>query len=133
MATVEESRAVLRKLSPTPEKVEQAVAIVIKTARPSRVFIFGSWARGEAQWDSDLDLAVLVPDEAEKGIRELRGALRQELEQIPMKIDLVIATESYAALLAESINHLFHDVFQEGRLIYDSQRTGASCNDSFVA
>jgi predicted nucleotidyltransferase len=44
---------------PTPEKVDRAVKAAIEVAHPSRVFVFGSWARGEATTSSDLGLAVL--------------------------------------------------------------------------
>ena len=60
--TAEKVRSALETLSPTQEKVDLAVKTAVEIAQPSRVILFGSWARGEAQWDSDLDLAVLMPD-----------------------------------------------------------------------
>lgn len=48
MATLAESQSVLRKLSPTQEKVDLAVKAAIEIAHPSRVYLFGSWPRGEA-------------------------------------------------------------------------------------
>jgi predicted nucleotidyltransferase len=58
-------RAALEALSPTREKVDLAVKTAVEIAQPSRVILFGSWPRSEAKWDSDLDLAVLMPDSAE--------------------------------------------------------------------
>ena len=60
---------------PTQEKVDWVVGMAIEIARPSRVFIFGSWARGETATARDLDLAVLVPDERSDEIGELRRRL----------------------------------------------------------
>lgn len=118
MATLEESQAILRRLSPTLAKVDEAIAAAVAVADPSRVFLFGSWTRGEARWDSDVDMAVLVPDSAEVELGRIRKDLRRKLDEIPMTIDLILATESYAQGLASSVNSIFHTVFKQGRLAY---------------
>jgi predicted nucleotidyltransferase len=124
MATLKESQAVLRRLSPTQEKVDQAVATVIATADPSRVFLFGSWARGEARWDSDLDLAVLVPDSAEDDLGRIRKELRRRLDQIPMTIDLVLSTESCAQEFLDSVNSIYSLILERGHLVYERESEG---------
>jgi len=129
MATLEESQAVLRRLSPTQEKVDRAVADAIAIARPSRVFVFGSWARGEAAWDSDLDLAVLLPNAAAGELGRIRKELRRALDQIPMTIDLVLATESYAEEFLDSVNSIFYSVLKRGRLVYE-RKQNAECGCS---
>lgn len=128
MATTAESREILYQLRPTTEKVDQAVAVAIKVAQPSRIFIFGSWARGESRWDSDLDLAILLDAGEEGRIGALKQRLHRELDPIAMRIDLVIVTESYAEEMTDPVNGIFHDIFTEGRLVYDSHRTTATTN-----
>jgi predicted nucleotidyltransferase len=93
---------------PTPEKVDLAVQTAIEVAQPSRVFIFGSWARGEATDLSDLDLAVLVPEERRDEIPELRRRISQRLDQIRMSIDLILVTEGYFSQFRSSINSLYY-------------------------
>lgn len=119
MATLEETQLVLRRLSPTQEKVDQAIGTAVTIAQPSRVFVFGSWARGEAAWDSDLDLAVLMPTAAAGQLGRIRRELRRALDQIPMTIDLVLATESYAEEYLDSVNSIFYSVLKRGRLVYE--------------
>jgi len=121
MATREESQTILRRLSPTSEKVDLAVRAAIETADPSRVFLFGSWPRGEAAWDSDLDLAVLVPDSASEQLGQIRKELRRKLDEIPMTVDLVLATESYAQTFSGSVNSIFHTIFERGCLAYERE------------
>jgi len=60
MLTAERVREVLEELSPTQEKVDRAVRLAVELTQPSRVILFGSWPRGDAKWDSDLDMAVLL-------------------------------------------------------------------------
>jgi uncharacterized protein len=129
MATLEESQSVLRRLSPTQEKVDLAVKAAIEIARPSRVFVFGSWARGEAEWDSDLDLGVFLPDSAAEELGRIRKELRRRLDQIPMTIDLVLATESYAEEFLDSVNSIFYSVLKRGRLVYEREQN-AECGSS---
>jgi predicted nucleotidyltransferase len=102
---------------PTPEKVDLAVKTAVDIADPSRVFIFGSWARGEATADSDRDLAVLVPEERRNEIPELRSQISRQLEQIRMSVDLIVVTEDYFAKFRSSINSIYYKVANQGKLI----------------
>jgi predicted nucleotidyltransferase len=128
MLTVEKVRAALEALSPTQEKVDLAVKTAVEVAQPSRVILFGSWARGEAKWDSDLDLAVLIPDSAEPRLGEIRRALRRRLDKLPMTIDLVMATEGYAGDLGDSVNSVYHKILRDGRVAYEQKEAHADTN-----
>ena len=119
MLTAEKVRAVLETLSPTQEKVDLAVKMAVETAQPLRVILFGSWPRGEAKWDSDLDLAVLVDDAREAEIGVIRRSLRRKLDQIPMSIDLVLTTNSCAEQFRGSINSIYHRILTEGQVAYE--------------
>ncbi len=37
-------------------------ALALRGIRSGRVFLFGSWSRGEQREDSDIDLAIVSPD-----------------------------------------------------------------------
>ena len=104
MLAADKVRSALEALSPTQEKVDLAVKTAVEIARPSRVFIFGSWARGEAAPSSDLDLAVLVPEERNSELGELRRRISGQFEGIPMSIDLILVSEGYFAQFRSSIN-----------------------------
>src|SRR5512146_32078 len=119
MLTEQQVRGALEALSPTKETVDLAVRTAIEVAQPSRVILFGSWARGEAKWDSDLDLAVLVPDSAEPRLGEIRRVLRRKLDQVPMTIDLVLTTEGYAGNLKGSVNSIYYRIFRDGQVAYE--------------
>ena len=59
--------------APTQEKVDLAVKAVVEVAHPTRVILFGSWARGLARWDVHLDLAVVFPDSAQLLLPDLHS------------------------------------------------------------
>ena len=118
MLTADKVRAALEALAPTQEKVDLAVKTAVEIAQPSRVILFGSWPKGEAKWDSDLDLAVLMPDAAEQDLGNIHIALRRKLEEIPMTIDLVVTTEGCAAQFRGSVNSIYHRILQDGQVVY---------------
>jgi predicted nucleotidyltransferase len=121
MLTADKVRAVLETLSPTQEKVDLAVKTAVEIAQPSRVILFGSWPRGEAVWDSDLDMAVLMPDSAESELGSIHRKLRRKLEEIPITIDLITATEGYANQFRSSINSIYYRILNDGQLAYERQ------------
>jgi predicted nucleotidyltransferase len=95
------------------------------------VILFGSWARGEAKWDSDLDLAVLVENERQAEIPLLRRTLRRKLDEIPMSIDLVFTTVGTAERFLDSINSIYSKILREGKVAYE--REGAYQSASSAA
>ena len=121
MLAADKVRSALEALSPTQEKVDLAVKTAVEIARPSRVFIFGSWARGEAAPSSDLDLAVLVPEERNSELGELRRRISGQFEGIPMSIDLILVSEGYFAQFRSSINSLYYKIANQGKLVYEQR------------
>jgi predicted nucleotidyltransferase len=128
MLTAEKVRAALEALAPTKEKVDLAVKTAVEIAQPSRVILFGSWARGAAKWDSDLDLAVLMPDAAEPDLGNIHRSLRRKLREIPMTIDLVVTTEGCAEQFRGSINSIYHRILQDGQVAYEQRPVHAGAN-----
>jgi len=119
MQTAEKLEEFRQSWRPTAEKVDFAVKTAIETAQPSRVFIFGSWARGQASVNSDLDLAVLIPAERLNEIPELRRQISRRLEPIRMSVDLVLVTEDYFAKFMSSINSIYYKIAKQGALVYE--------------
>jgi predicted nucleotidyltransferase len=131
MLTAEKVRAALEALAPTQAKVDLAVQTAVEIAKPSRVILFGSWPRGEAKWDSDLDLAVLMPDSAEPELSNIHRSLRLKLDELPMTIDLVVTTESCARQFHGSINSIYHRILHDGQVAYEQRPVSAGADSSY--
>jgi predicted nucleotidyltransferase len=119
MQPSEQVRAALETLSPTQEKVDLAVKTAVEVAQPSRVILFGSWPRGEAKWDSDLDMAVLMSDSFLDRLGEIHRRIRSKLSEIPMTIDLVVTTEGTANQFLGEVNSIYHRILTQGQIAYE--------------
>ncbi len=82
---------------------------VVAYFRPRRVILFGSFARGEAGPDSDIDLLVVVDDDTPpekvtvRAGREARRPYRQPADVVPVRestyrrFSRIVGTLPYAA------------------------------------
>ena len=68
-----------------PEAVER-----IRRFAPVRIILFGSWARGTARPDSDLDLLVVLPHVENK--RRATVEILRALNGLPISQDVVVTT-----------------------------------------
>jgi uncharacterized protein len=104
-----------------PAELEPLVAAVVETARPLRIILFGSRARGMAGPDSDADL-LIVQAEADavhrSRWRELQR-IRSVLRDIPLAKDLLLYRPQEFNYWRESLNHLVGRAVREGILLYE--------------
>ena len=115
-------------ISPMPgltsisQEFQREVAdVIVRTANPEKVFLFGSAARGDAGADSDLDLLVVEASPfgpSRSRIEEVRR-IRKALSQFPVSKDILVFSTDEFAKWSQSPNHVVARCLREGRLIYE--------------
>jgi predicted nucleotidyltransferase len=75
------------------EVLKQIVGRLIEAYRPEKIYLFGSQARGEATVESDFDLMIIVPDDAEQERKRSRLAY-EVLWGIKASVDVLVWTAS---------------------------------------
>jgi hypothetical protein len=65
-------------------------------------------------------LAVFFPDDRKAELGELRREIARAIKDIRMSIDLVVASEGYAAEFISSVNSVYYKILHQGKLVYDS-------------
>lgn len=105
----------------TFEEMRRRTAAVLRKAGAERAIVFGSWARGEADGFSDLDLAVVMDTHLPRPRRAL--ALTRELDQaLPVTVDLLVYTpDEFAACEADGFG-VFELLRREGVEILRADR-----------
>ena len=102
--------------------MQKKVQKVIKSLlpyQPERVFLFGSWARGEEDELSDLDLVVIKQTAAPfwDRLREVASLLPPDIGGV----DILVYTPDEFAAMQQSGNAFAEMIAEEARIIYDRQ------------
>lgn len=84
---------------------------------PERIYLFGSKARGDAGRDSDYDLLVVVPDDAEPERRRSRLAYKV-LWETGRAADVIVQSSQYFTARLHLQASLPATVVREGKLLY---------------
>lgn len=103
-----------------PEKqdiLKEIVRRLIKAYDPSQIYLFGSFARGEEQVDSDFDLLVIVPDDASLERQKSRLAYHS-LRGTGIAADVLVFTKSAFNQRLHLKASLPSIVKDEGKLLY---------------
>ncbi|HYV14928.1 MAG TPA: nucleotidyltransferase domain-containing protein [Conexibacter sp.] len=98
------------------EVIEQIGRRLARAAPPnSRVVLFGSHARGNADADADFDVLVIEPtvvDVIQEAVR-----LRSELDELEVPVDLIVMDEAKAEQRAVERGTMVARALREGRLL----------------
>lgn len=104
----------------TVEEIQKKVALVAQKYELSRVYLFGSYARGTARKDSDMDLLVETARpfgefEEEKVRRALTTALHTEIDLIHM--DCFLLKEPQDPAFLEKERRRYKDAIAKERIL----------------
>ncbi len=103
------------------QTIQSAVQRAVAAAHaPSRVIVFGSYARGDADEGSDLDLMVIERELPSKGEEMLR--LSRAIGWIGKGVDVLVYSEEEYARRSQVPGTAPYWASKEGKVVYDTAR-----------
>ena len=100
------------------KKIRQLIKSLLPY-HPDRIFLFGSWARGEEDELSDIDLVVIKQTSTPflERLREVSTLLPAEVGGV----DILVYTPDEFAAMQQDGNAFAEMITEEARLIYEQQ------------
>lgn len=96
--------------------LEAALERIVAVAKPDRVILFGSAARGTAGSHSDLDFLVIKRGVASR--RRLAQAIYRALVGVRASVDVVVVTPEDVESLKDGVGTIVGPAMREGREVY---------------
>lgn len=98
------------------QEIDKIVSLIVTNVNPDKVVLFGSYAYGKPNEDSDLDLLIIKDMEVEKYKRgrEIRKYLRGT--KVPM--DLIVCTNKEIEEISNDKTAFISQILRKGRVLY---------------
>lgn len=99
-----------------PAVLDEIVRRVVDVARPDRIILFGSAARGDMGPDSDVDLLVVKSGVPHR--RRLAQDIYMGLAGVDAAVDVIVVTPEDVEYLRGSVGSIIGPALREGRVVY---------------
>ncbi len=101
------------------EWIPSAVERVVERFDPLKLILFGSLARGESNYDSDMDLLVVFERVALENKRNLAVEIRRALAEVPVPVDIVVTDVDEIERQGHIVGTVLRPALREGKVLYE--------------
>ena len=102
----------------TPELIDYVVKKIVREIHPEKIILFGSYARGEFNRGSDLDLLIIKDDR--QSSREIRRKVDSLLRGRRFAVDLLVRKPNEIEWNLKAKNPFYlHHIFKDGKVLYE--------------
>ena len=99
-------------------QINQAVEILSKESTALKVILFGSYARGDADYDSDVDFLVI--EKVIKDKRKEMTRLRRALLPLRIPVDIIVSDKNTIDEMGQLPGTAIYWALKEGKVMYDA-------------
>ncbi|HJW86720.1 MAG TPA: nucleotidyltransferase domain-containing protein [Candidatus Brocadiaceae bacterium] len=97
--------------------IKKAIDRLVEAAKPQKIYLFGSYARGDARKQSDLDFLVI--EQSLKNRRKEMVRLHDAIRSMRIPVDILVTSESTFNEWSDVPGTVMHRAKTEGRLCYE--------------
>ena len=99
-------------------KLNEVVKLLVEACHPTRIILFGSYARGTQKEESDIDVLVIEKNVLSKNNEIVR--LCRVLSPTGLSVDLIVVDEATFQYWAETPGTVYYDALVEGKTLYEA-------------
>ena len=97
--------------------IDQIVQKIVDHVNPLQVILFGSYAKGMPNIDSDVDLFVIVESNLPRHKRSAK--IRLLFSPAPCPLDILVYTPQEVESCSGVVNHIVTHVMTTGKILYE--------------
>jgi len=101
----------------TTERFDDIIQRLVERFDPEKIILFGSYARGDAREDSDIDLLLVA--ETDLPVRDRFPAVRRLLADFPAAFDVFWKTPEEYRRGRNVVNHVVYIAEKYGRVVHE--------------
>ena len=98
--------------------IESAIVEKLKPLNPLKIILFGSYAYGTPDVDSDLDICVIKKEVKSKS--KEKKEIREKLKDIFIAKDILVPTLEEYEFYKNQFGSVFMDIEQKGKLLWSA-------------
>jgi UTP:GlnB (protein PII) uridylyltransferase len=109
-------------VSVSDELIDEMARRIVREVDPQRIILFGSWARGQANEQSDVDFLVVEREPFGQNRSRRREAARiwRCLSGFRVPADILVYSVSEVTQWKDSSHHVIAKALREGKVLYES-------------
>lgn len=97
--------------------IQKAVELLIEAANPVKIILFGSYAKGQVDENSDLDFLVIKKEVKARRMEMVR--LSDVLRPLRIPVDVIVASETVYNEWADTPGTVLYEATKKGRVLYE--------------
>ncbi|OHB82512.1 MAG: hypothetical protein A2Z38_09205 [Planctomycetes bacterium RBG_19FT_COMBO_48_8] len=100
------------------QKIDTMVKRIVSEFHPLKIILFGSHACGSANFDSDVDLLIVMDTKGSK--RKQAAKIDASLADRDIPLDLIVVTPQEFEQYQDIAGHILYPAVRQGRVLYEN-------------
>ena len=105
----------------TTREIKRLCEKIALEFHPEKIILFGSHAYGRPQWDSDVDLLIVMPF---KGRPHRQAVNIRTRIKAPMSLDLLVRTPQEISRRLAMGDSFIREILERGKVVYEANHQG---------
>lgn len=102
--------------APDETKLAEIIRRIVEVAKPEKIIMFGSAAKGEMGPNSDIDLLVIKSGDIHR--RRMAQEIYMNMFGVGQAVDIIVVTTDDIERYRDSFSMVIYPALREGRVVY---------------